>query len=303
MTSFTTASSSPVSSNQGGTAPSWNSQTRIVYSSNGNPREIPANEYDNYISNGWGSTPPTQSNQNDQGNPPPVIETPVVDTGDPALNALLASQQQMLEQLISNGQAINPNIEITPEQTAAWLEQAQGEIDPYYDTQMRLAREGLLRQAGYTSDEINAREADLESKYGRNVRKIASDSADTGMALSGRRIEGEGDLASETQNDINNYRRTAEYNMGNAARTFAGAWGSEDLPELNYGEAPTITAGSQSFNWSGGNRPFYNISDSVYDGLVGSQDRQRDTDVRERGSELEGAWRTKEENRIRTLTL
>jgi hypothetical protein len=293
----------PVSNNQGGTAPSWNRQTRIVYSSNGNPREIPANEYDNYISNGWRSISPTQSNQNNQDNLPPVTKNFVTNTGDSALNQLLQQTQQFLDKLIQQGQTINPQVEISEEQAAEFLSQAQKEISPYYNTQMKLAREGLLRAAGYTSDEIATKEAQLEKSYGTNLRTLGANAAESGMALSGGRMLDEQNLAEDTQSEIDQNRRLQEYNMGSQARQFAGDWGGSTLPEFSYASAPKVTAGQSTFGRSLDTKPFYNISDSVYQGLKGSRQYEQQTSERQRASELEGAWRTTEENRLRKLAL
>ena len=230
-----------------------------------------------------------------------VSNTP--DTGDSALNQLLQQTQQFLDNLIQQGQTINPQIEITPEQTAQFLTQAQAEISPYYASQMALAREGLLRDAGYTSDEIARSEAETEKKYGQNLRTLGVNAAESGMALSGGRQLDEQNLAQDTQSAIDQNRKLQEYNMGNKARTFAGEWGGEDLPEFSYSSAPKVTAGVGSFSRSLDTKPFYNISDSVYQGLKGSKDYEQEVAQRTRGSELGEAWRTKEENRVRSLTL
>jgi len=234
---------------------------------------------------------------------PPASVAPKVDTGNDALNQLLEQTQSYLDKLIQQGKTINPQVDISEEQTAEFLARAQKEISPYYDTQMKLAREGLLRTAGYTSDEITQQEAQLERGYGRELRGIGTSAAESGMALSGGRQLSEQELAQSTQETINQNRKLAEYQMGSQARQFAGEWGGETLPAYSYGAAPKVQAGVSKFGRSLDTKPFYNISDSVYQGLVGSKQYEQKTAEQQRQSQLEGAWRTTEENRLRKLTL
>ena len=279
----------------GGVIPSWNPNNRLVWSVSGNQKEVPASEYQNYINSGWKASAPT---------PAPIpTPTPIIDTGDDALNKLLEQTQVYLDKLIQQGKAINPIVDITPEQAAKFLAQAQKEISPYYDTQMKLAREGLLRQAGYTSDEIMSQEAELERGYGRQLETMGETAAETGFALSGKRQLGEEELAQSTQRTLEQNRKLAEYNVGSAARQFAGEWGGQALPGYSYSATPNVQTGVKAFGRNLDTKPFYNISDSVYEGLKGSREYEQETSEKQRASELGGAWRTTEENRLRKLAL
>lgn len=234
----------------------------------------------------------------------PIQSTPPkVDTGDDALNKLLEENRKFLDKLIQQGKQINVKVDITPETTAKFLAQAQKEISPYYESQLKLAREGLLRQAGYTTDEIVSQESELERGYGKGVRQLGEQSAETGFALSGQRQLQEKEMADEAQRTLEENRKRAEYNMGSAARQFAGEWGGSSLPTYDYASAPKVLAGQEKFQRTLSSKPFYNISDSVYQGLTGSRQYEQQTAQKQRQSELEGAWRTQEENRLRKLAL
>lgn len=255
-------------------------------------------------STGTSSPVPTQQ---PTGNP--IVDNAIkrlTDMGDEqsaSFAALLAENKKYLDELQKRGQMLNPNVEITPEKTAEFLTQAQGEISPYYNTQMKMARETLLRSAGYTTDEILRNEAEIEKKYGQGVRQIGETMAESGFALSGRRIEGEQNLAEETQATIDANRRRAEFEAGNQARQFASEWGGTEMPSVSYQNAPRVLAGVGSFAKMGDTKPFYNISDSVYQGLKGSRQYEQDVAQRQRSSELEGLYRTTEENRLRKLSI
>lgn len=247
--------------------------------------------------------PTTATQPQTQPQPQPQNNLSVPDTGNPELNALLQQTQTYLDTLTKRGETINPSVEISPETTARFLSQAQREISPYYSGQLRIARENLLRQAGYTTDEINASERDIEKKYGTSLRALGETSAETGFAQSGRRLEGEQDLATETQNTIDANRRKLEFEAGNQARQLASEWGGEVLPSATLGSAPRVLAGQSSFQRTGESKPFYSISDSVLSGLTGTQRYNEQAQTRARASDLEENYRTIEANKQRKLNL
>ncbi len=247
--------------------------------------------------------------------PPPVIpsQTPVEQTiasfsssNDPQMQMMaeaLKTTQQYLDSLVQQGKTINPNIEITPEQTASFLAQAQREIDPYYSNQMKLARENLLTGIGYSTDQITAQEANWEKQYGKALRGLGETSAESGMALSGGRQLGETELAQGTQEQIDQARKQAQFNAGQSARQFAQDWGTAQLPTATLGATPQVKAGQSEFVRGGSQTPFYELSGDTYSGLIGSQDYARQTAEKTRASELEGAFRGQKELSTRKLTL
>ena len=276
---------------------------QMTFYKDGKIATVNASQAQYYLAAGYSTTPPAPVSTTTPYAPAPASVAPKVDTGNDALNQLLQQTQSYLDKLIAQGKIINPQVDITEEQAAQFLSQAQKEISPYYNTQMKLAREGLLRTAGYTSDEIAQQEAQLERGYGRELRGMGETAAESGMALSGGRQLNEQELAQSTQETIDQNRKLAEYQMGSQARQFAGEWGGEALPSYSYGATPTVQAGVSQFGRSLDTKPFYNISDSVYQGLVGSRQYEQRTAEQQRQSQLEGAWRTTEENRLRSLTL
>jgi len=293
---------------------------QMTFYKDGKIATVNASQAQYYLAAGYSTTPPAPASTTTSYTPAPVA--PKFDTGDKVVEELLATGDENSEafakmwsegikpyfdMLVQQGKIINPQVDISEEQAAQFLSQAQKEISPYYDTQMKLAREGLLRIAGYTSDEIAQQEAQLERGYGRELRGMGETAAESGMALSGGRQLSEQELAQSTQETIDQNRKLAEYNMGSQARQFAGEWGGEALPAYSYGAAPKVQAGVSQFGRSLDTKPFYNISDSVYQGLVGSKQYEQKTAENLRQSELIGAERTRLENdalkKARTLSL
>lgn len=218
-----------------------------------------------------------------QGQPPTPPVSMYISTGDPKYDALLKANQDLLDRLSSQGQYLNPNIQLTQDQLAEFMSKAQGEIDPYYATQLKLAKETLLKSIGYTTEGIQRYEADAERKYGQNVRTLGESAAEKGFALSGIRQRSEQDLAYTTQQDIENQRRQLGYETGNLARTFTQQWSGVpgyEQPTTNIPQTPTVQPGEITFQRSGAETPFYTISPDTYQGLIGEKQKERLTGTR-----------------------
>lgn len=217
-----------------------------------------------------------------------------------------------LDKLVANGQVINPNIEITPEKIAEFTAQAQTEIDPYYASQLKLAREDLLSSIGYSKQQILANEQELERKYGTSVRKLGEQSAEQGFAQSGIRQRGEQELAADTQSQINQGRTMLGNTVGTAARTFAQQYGAQNIETPAITAAPVVQAGNERFlpgqaivsGQASTEQPLYQLSPDIYDSLVGSKQYEQTAAKRTRVSELEKAFRTTQQNQqLRQLSL
>lgn len=225
-------------------------------------------------------------------------------TGDPALDATLASLQGYLTELEKRGQVLNPNIVLDAKTLARFTKQAEQEIDPYYKGQLKMARESLLNSAGFSRDEVLRTEQDLERQYQQDFKQVGANAADQGFALSGQRVLSEENLARDTQNTIDSNRRNLEFQAGNQARQFAQQYGTSNMPTLNIGEAPKVYGGETGFNKSTNTRSLYQLDPNVYNGLVGSQEFEQRGAVRNRASQLEEAFRSSQAlTQQRSLTL
>jgi hypothetical protein len=225
-------------------------------------------------------------------------------TGNPVYDQLLTELQGYLDKLSEKGKVLNPNVEITPEKLAEFTKIAENEINPYYSSQLKLAREGLMSSFGYSKDELLRTEQKLEQDYGKGVRDIGENSAEQGFALSGRRVQSENQLAQDTNSTLDANRRQLQFNASNAARTFAQANGTSELPSLTLGAAPRALSGGGFEKPNTPDSPFYSLSPEVYTGLVGTNEYQRRTDISNRSSQLEEAFRTQQQNQQqRQLTL
>lgn len=210
----------------------------------------------------------------------------------PEFQQLYDQLNTYLQKLQQNGQVLNPNIDITPNQVAQFLSQAHTEIDPYYSGQLKLALDSLNTSTNYATQNLQNNETQTERNYGQQLRTLGENSAEQGFAQSGIRQRQEGNLAYDTQQNLDQARRQLSYDTGNAARTFAQSYGSASLPSPSIGNEPTVNAGSAAFTRPGGTSPLYQLSPDVYGALTGSQQYQQNADVQNRSSQLEGAFRT-----------
>lgn len=242
------------------------------------------------------TTPPATS-----GSPVPA---PEVATLPPEFQQLYTQLETYLQQLTQRGQVLNPDVNITPEQTLAFLNQAQTEINPYYAGQLKLAKDSLSKTLNYAIGNEQQSEQQAQRDYSTNLRTLGETAADRGFAQSGLRQRDEGNLAYDTQTSIDNARKALSYNSGNAASTFAQQYGSDNLPNPTIGQAPRVLAGQPNFQTGGGSNPLYQLSPDVYSGLKGSSQYQQQADISNRASQLESAFRTTQGvNQARQLIL
>lgn len=227
-----------------------------------------------------------------------------VSTGNPVLDATLGSLEKYLKELEKRGKVLNPNIQLDAKTLAQFTKQAEQEINPYYSSQLKLARESLLSSAGYSRDDVLRTEEELERQYKTQFKELGESAADRGFAQSGIRNVEEQELAGNTQRTVDDNRRKLEFNVENSARQFAQAYGSKELPSVSIGERPLIGAGETGFSKQAGSRQLYSLDSGIYDSLIGSQEFERRGAVKSRSSELESAFRSNQAlQQQRSLTL
>lgn len=251
------------------------------------------------------STPPIAQTLSPTPAPPDQFSTGL----EGVYKELYDAAKIMLDELQRRGETVNTAIEITPEKAAEFMKKAEGdlgtflpyaekEILPYYQNQLKVAREGFLTDLGYSRDQILRNELDLERQYGQAVRQLGEGAAESGFAQSGIRQREERQLAEETGRNIAENRRQFEFGAGQAARNFAGIFGTGNTPGFSIGGAPGVGAGEGGFTRGTGELPLYNLSDETYRNLKGSQEYEQEAAVRRRASDLEGGFRAGEALRL-----
>lgn len=203
---------------------------------------------------------------------------------------------QTMSSMQNKGLTLNPNANLDDPQTIAeFLKIAEGEVEPYYKSQLKVARDQFLRQQGYDTDSILKTEAELQRKYGAQVRDLAASSAESGFAQSGKRVEGERNLAMDTQGTIDANRRQLGFQgyqqAGTYAQTYGGLLGEKAPQGPSIANAPRVLAGVEQFQ-QGGSSPYYTLSNDVYDSLIGTSEKERVTGNRALAQDREELYRT-----------
>ena len=225
---------------------------------------------------------------------------------DPEIQAMLNALTTGLADLNKRGLMINPdvNFEDEPELMAKFLKQAETEIDPYYSTQLKLARESLFSELGYAGEEIQIKEVELERQYGKRVRRIGAEMAERGFAQSGARRLEEEELAQTTQSQIDAGRRALSQGAERGAREYAQLYGTPQLPQRELPLSPIAGIGTETFTKPSGTRPFYTLSPDIYEGLKGQRQYEQEAAKRTRIAELESDERIKRGiDELRKITL
>lgn len=185
---------------------------------------------------------------------------------------LYKQMQDYLTKLQQNGQIINPNVQITPDQLAAFATQAASQIHPYYATQLAAATDSFLSGLGYNTDQFKNSINQAQVQYDRNLDALGSTSADQGFAQSGIRQKKEGDLASDTQNNLDQLRGSLFNNSQNSARQFATTYGGANVPGApTIGSSPRVLPGQSQFDTSGSQQGLYSLDPSIYQRLIGTE--------------------------------
>lgn len=191
-------------------------------------------------------------------------------TGDPKYDTLLTQLQGYLDKLTANGQKINPNVQITPEQIAQFTAQAATQIHPYYATQLQAATSSFLGGLGYDVNKYNADVQKAQTDYTRQLDTLSSQSADQGFAQSGIRQKQEGQLAGDTNFSLDSSRNALMQNAQNTAGQFAQTYGGLNTPTSNFNVSQARALPGQS-TFSTQNSGLYTLDPNIYNKLIGSQ--------------------------------
>lgn len=292
------------------------SNSEITAEAMRNPTMTPAPSpaVNEVVSRTLGVTSPPSGPQASSGTPSntPTGTTPQTGTSSgstsqglpPELQGLYDELKNYLDELKRRGQILNQNIEITPQLAAEFLAKAQSEINPYYENLLKTSRETFYSQLGYSKEQVLNNERNLARQYGITLRGLGESAAERGFAQSGLRQRDERELATDTQEAIDTGRRELGFQAGQAARGFAQEYGTANLPALDIGAAPTVSAGEYNFSTSNRQLPLYTLDEGVYGQLKGTKQFEQEAATQARASELESAYRQKATNdMLRQLAL
>ena len=88
----------------------------------------------------------------------------------PQMKALYEQMQTYLADLQAKGKTINPNVDITPEMSQKFLDQAKQELGPYYSQLFKQAQEDITRDFKRETEDYATRQRKLASEFAQIFR-------------------------------------------------------------------------------------------------------------------------------------
>lgn len=225
---------------------------------------------------------------------PGVLGDPNFSTGVPELDAMYQRLSKYLEDLISAGQKLNPNIELTPQEVQRFMDQATSEIEPFYKQQFDTIKEDVRRSLDSLQKNYDLAKQDREAQFKQTLAGARESAADRGVIFSGGRAKTEQDIAQAQTRDLESLGLSVSNQAGNLLRSGASQIGSRNLSGLGIPSLSTYnaTTSGEGALTPGRSLDFYTPTD-----MTGSLEYQQRADQRQLADFL-----TQQEVQKRSLT-
>lgn len=226
----------------------------------------------------WGSitnrpdyVPGMNFNYGGQQQAPPPQQQQQGLTGVPQLDEVYSQLEKYVTDLQANGQRVNPNIEISPATAQQFLDKAQGEINPYYASQIDSMKNELKSSLDVMQKQYDLGKRNQESQFQLDLKNKRETLADQGAAQSGFRGQQEQQLQQNAQRTMEGLGLGAAGAASSALYGGAQTLGSKNISDLTgYGNVNTSTS-----SLPGKNLNFYNPTP-----ITGSTEYAQNADVR-----------------------
>ncbi len=243
------------------------------------------------------SSTPTVVQQNTSQNGNPINGVSDIDSFFKSLDTSNWSDSQKaawpavvswVNQMNQNGKIVNPNITISPDLVAKFLEQAKSEVDPYNAQLIHNAQTDYETGFGRLAEDYQTSIRDIGTNYAQNLRGVQDNYARRGLEFSSDRTQAENLLGNSAQNQIDAAARATQrsaMDFGNQAERQIGSDNVHNLGTYNIptGQAPVRGApGVYGLTQASGTRTLFSPSG----GVTGSLEQQRIIDERSRQQEL-----------------
>lgn len=198
-------------------------------------------------------------------------------TGDPLLDKVLTAIDQMIQDHASQGNMINPNIEITPEVAQQFLDQATNEISPYYQSQINTIKDDLQRSLSTMQQQYDLNKQQAEADFKQSLSNKRETLAGGGLAFSGVRGQQEGELASTASNTQAQNALTTTSRLQDLLSSANQTIGSNNLSGLTM---PNLTGYQATTAGVGGFTPGDSLDLTMPTGTTGTLEYNQRGDIR-----------------------
>lgn len=233
-------------------------------------------------------TPPADQ-QNPSYTPPPPQQTPAYTpppaetTGNTQLDELYAEMKAYLKKIQDSGQIVNPNIALSPSEIQGFLDQAEGQISPYYQSQFATVKNDLKSNLEYLQKNYDIEQENAKAEFTKSLGTARESAAGAGTVFSGGRARGEQDLASTQNRALEQYGLTTQEKARSLVTGAEGKIGSGNLQEITL---PQFGMNTASTSGRGGFTPSRTLSYGGTGGVTGSLEYEKRKEARDLGDYL-----------------
>lgn len=220
------------------------------------------------------------------------------DSMGPDLLAAYLPVLTQLNQMIEQGNMINPDIEITPAQAQEFLNTAREQLTPVFQERLKFAQQDLDTSFRRLQEDYDKGIDRLEQDFIAKSYVMDQNEADAGTTFSSGRVNRRNDLATKTSQQLADASSDLTRGSQDAANIAERDIGSNAFSSVTPRTINTMSAafqpGNRGFS-STGSRQLFNAQG----GILGERQRTQEAQVKERAGRIEEAYR---KNRILNLS-
>ena len=198
------------------------------------------------------------------------------------------------ERMIEGGQILNPDIQFTHERLQEFMDEAQTDIEPYYQEVLGQAKDDIELSLNRLSEDYKREVGRAEEPFKEGLAVQDEAEAQAGLTYGSERVRREGQNIESQQRSLDDVFREVERGVQDTVSVGERTLGSSFLSDLQSPQFSPFTASAGGFQ-QGQSRTLGGLQG----GLLGSIPKQKEVDVRTRASEIEDITRR---NRILDLS-
>jgi len=169
-------------------------------------------------------------------------------TGNPLYDQLIKNINSIVDQAKAGGKKLNPQLDLSkPEVLQQFIDQAATELDPYYKTLFKAARQDIYSYMDNAQKQYELVAKQEAEKFRRSLGDSRESAAGRGMSQSSNQMFSEQNLMSDTNASLESAYNKQSYDLGGKIRDYTYAYGTDQgltTPVKQYGVTNT-PSGSQ----------------------------------------------------------
>jgi hypothetical protein len=218
------------------------------------------------------------------------------DTWPPEIQATYLSAVNAQTKAIESGKVVNPNIELSPEILRKFKDQAIAELDPYYQEKFSLLDNEFNTSIDRLMADYNKNMGRVDTTFKQTLGTQAQSEAEQGTAFSSGRQDRQARTVDLQNQALTDTTTEAQRLAQDTATSYEKLAGSDKLRSLNIPGLTNYQASTSGVSQAG-TRSLYNPLGNI---ALGEYNKQKETDLASRASELEKTYRANRELNLST---